>query len=70
MVGVPGAAAFQPGLGALRASGTVRSGLGAQAWRAPYGPREKYCFVFAASGLKVRSWENGGTLDLQRRVLC
>lgn len=32
-------------------------------------PREKYCFVFAASGLKVRSRETVGTPDLERRVV-
>ena len=32
-------------------------------------PREKYCFVFAASVPKVRSGETIGTLDLERRVI-
>lgn len=48
----------------------LQSGLGSQAWRAHYGlAAREVLFCFAASGMKVRSWETLGTPDLERRVV-
>lgn len=58
------------GRGAPGASGTVQSGLGSQAWRAPCGlAAREVLFCFRGIGAESPVRETIGTLDLERRVI-